>query len=391
VSKTNSTAKPAKPYGDFPLFPHATGRWAKKIRGKMHYFGKWEDPDGALQRYLDQKDDLHAGRTPRATGEEGFPVRDLCNRFLTSKRHQLDTRELSPRTFADYYQTCEIIVDKFGATRLVTDLRPEDFESLRVGLPSTWGPRRRGKTIQMIRSVFRYAVDEDLIDKVVKFGKQFRPPSKKTIRLHRAKNGKRMFEAAELRKILEAAALQLRAMVLLGVNCGYGNTDVATLPQSALDLEAGWVDFPRPKTAIPRRCPVWPETVAALKEAIANRPAPKDAADVELVFTTKYGRAWVKVVQTEGPDGKIKVTCNDAVSKEMAKLLKKLDINGHRSFYALRHTLETIGGEAWDQVALNAIMGHADPSVAADYRERISDERLKAVTEHVRQWLFAGA
>ena len=47
------------------MFPHATGRWAKKIRGKLHYFGKWEYPDGALTKYLAEKDDLHAGRKPR--------------------------------------------------------------------------------------------------------------------------------------------------------------------------------------------------------------------------------------------------------------------------------------------------------------------------------------
>src|SRR5262249_30149080 len=43
----------------------------------------------------------------------------------------------------------------------------------------------------------------------------------------------------EIRKLLGAAGVQLKAMLLLGINAGFGNSDCGNLPLSAVDLEAG--------------------------------------------------------------------------------------------------------------------------------------------------------
>ena len=132
-----------------------------------------------------------------------------------------------------------------------------------------------------------------------------------------------------------------------------------------------------------RRCPLWPETVAALRECVAKRRQPKDDADSHRLFITKQGRAYVRA-RTNG-------TNIDGIAQEFAKILKRLELQGNRrAFYALRHTFETVAGATRDQIAVNAIMGHAAASndMSAVYRERIDDDRLKDVADHVRGWLW---
>jgi integrase len=380
--------RPKKPYPDFPLTPHPSGAWQKKIRGKIHYFGRWAkrvngklvriDGDGwkeALQEYKKVADDLHACRTPRVQSD-GLTVADLCNRFLTAKLRQREAGEIGPRMFGEYKAATDRLVAMFGKARLVDDLAADDFEALRDALAKQYGPARLGTEIQIVRTVFKYAFESGLIDRPVRYGPQFRKPSTSVLRRHRAKQGPKLFVADEIRRLLDAASAPMRAMILLGINCGFGNSDCGNLPVSAVDLDAGMVDFPRPKTGIARRCPLWPETVAALRDSLEKRTEPKKEDDAALVFVTKYGESWAKDV------------ADSPITKEMRKLLNKLGIDGHRNFYALRHTFRTIADESKDQPAIDLIMGHTDPSMAGRYRERIDDNRLLAVAEHVRQWLF---
>lgn len=57
--------KPKIPFEGFPLFPHRSGQWAKKIKGKFWYFGVWADPQAALNKFNLQIEDIRMGNDPR--------------------------------------------------------------------------------------------------------------------------------------------------------------------------------------------------------------------------------------------------------------------------------------------------------------------------------------
>ncbi|MEZ5942887.1 MAG: tyrosine-type recombinase/integrase [Planctomycetaceae bacterium] len=362
--------KPRKPYPDFPLTAHNNGQWCKKIRGKVHFFGVWDDPDAALQNYCDVRDDLQAGRQPAKS--HGSTIRELVNSFLTRAKERHERSEISAKTFADYHMTSSLVVEYLGRNISVQSLRPTDFASFRHKLGQRYSVTALPKILTVIRMIFRWGYESEILDAPVRFGPDFKSPSKKSLRLHKASKGKKLFTAGEIQTLLSLASEPLKTMILLAINGGLGNTDVGTLTKSSLDLEHGWLEFPRRKTGIERRVPLWPETTEGLGQT--------DSGDSTLVFVTRNGNPYVWQRDEKS---------NDEVSKAFRRLLKRSNLTtGSRSFYALRHTFQTIGDEARDALATSAIMGHVDQSVAGQYREAISDERLRRVTDHVHDWLY---
>ena len=66
VSKRKQT-KLKKPFSSFPLTAHNNGQWCKKIRGKIYFFGIWQDSQTALEQYLRQAENLHARKQPKTS------------------------------------------------------------------------------------------------------------------------------------------------------------------------------------------------------------------------------------------------------------------------------------------------------------------------------------
>lgn len=395
-SASRKVSKPQKPYPDFPLTPHASGKWQKKIRNpitgksKIHYFGRWGrvvrgsmqrlPGDGwqeALELYKSQADDLHAGRTPRPKDPDGLTLRVLCNKYLNAKLRKKSAGEFSARSFQDVKKTTDRLIAFFGKDRLVDDIAADDFGQLRADMAKNWGPGRLSNEITRVKGVFKFAYDNALIDKPIRYGSEFKKPDKAVLRRHKAQSGKKMIDAETVHNLIEKADPQLKAMILLAVNCGYGNTDLSDLQQRMIDGD--WIDYPRPKTGIERRSPLWPETKEAIGAALAVRPDPADESDSDCVFLRANGKRWVRHTKKSRTDG---------IANEFTKLAREAGVRKGLGLYSLRHTFQSIADTARDPIATKYLMGHADPTMSGVYREFVSDENLIAVSNHVRAWLF---
>lgn len=362
-----------------PLWKHkATGQWCRKIAGKFFYFGT--DLEVALEEWLRVKDHLLAGKSaPPRPEDNPASIAVICDAFMEFKEGLLESGELQKRTFDRYHATCKYLVGKLGRHTLATQLTPMDFQKLRAKMAKHWGPVGLGNEIQIIRCIFKYAHDMELIEKPVKYGQGFAKPSKRMLRQARAEKGDRLVSPADVKALLKHAGPQLRAMTLLGLNAGLGNTDVALLPIKAIDFKRKWLRYPRPKTAIVREVPLWDRTVKALHAALKARPAPKSEDAADLVFIGDRGQTYIG-----GHKGY-------RVHQEFQRVTIKAGVD--RNFYDLRRSFQTIGEEGGDLVAVSAIMGHAPRSddMASVYRQRVSTERLLAVVQRVEEYYFPTA
>jgi len=357
---------------------HANGQWCKKINGKLYYFGPWADPDGALRRWQAEAPDLIAGREPTRGDSATLTVKTCVNAWLTYQKRRMESGEITDHTFGDYIRSGQYLLVVLGRRRHISAISPLDWATLRSRAGNDFqSPHTISKLITNIRQCFKWASEAGLIEQPVRFGPGFKPPSARSKRLARAAKGQRMFKPSQILRLRDAASDQVRAMILLGINGGFGNTDCAKLRIEAVELANAVIDYARVKTGVPRTVPLWPETTEILRAVIGDRSE-------GLVFLTKYGKPWVRsYINKKGN----RTICN-AVLQEFDKLRKKLKMNCQLSFYDLRHTFRTIADECRDDRACDRIMGHASQHISAVYVERIEIERLRRVTDHVQAWLI---
>lgn len=356
------------------LLTNRKGYWTKQIKGKRYYFGK--NYEKAVEEYKRQRPYIEIGMAPPGS-DDAVLLSDLLDEFLSNRKQRLQEGTLSQRTFDDYEDICDRIAECLPLKCHLVQLKPEHFDKLRSHLKSGKNRDVSAKThdrrLGYARAVFRFAaIDSRMIERPLPFTQALASVSKRELRKHRAKQPDRIISSAELDMAIKAGTIRMRAMILLAINGGYNNSDIARLPLSLVSSFPNVLEYPRRKTFFQRVTPLWPETIQAIKEWVNVRPDD----DRDYLFVSDSGKLFFEFHR------------NDQISKSFYRLLKRLKVYTlGKNFGALRTTFAEVGKEVGDDVALKALMGHSDGSqLYESYAKGIYLPRLLAITNHVRQW-----
>jgi integrase len=331
MSKRVKGDKPSKPYAAYPLHAHNSGQWAKRIRGKERYFGVWADPTAALNRYLAF---INGIPLPNAIDTVGRRV----DAFVAEKEAQHATGDIADETMREYKATCKVIADHYGRATPVENL---EYNSLRIALSKGKRVKTLGPVTLKRRLIIARMIFHDRSESV----RALKPPASKHLRAAKEAAGIKLYEAADLRKLIKAADNEFRWLLYLGINCAFGPKDCQHFPGP----DGEWHNFARVKTGIGRRCWLWPETVKALKH------------------------------QCEGWD-------RFNVAETFAALCESTGVVNH-GFYSLRRTFVTVA--VGTQPAVDRICGWAKGDMASIYRQKTFDDQIRAVAQSVRDWYLS--
>ena len=190
----------------------------------------------------------------------------------------------------------------------------------------------------------------------------------------------------ELERLFLVADVTNTALLMLGLNCGFGNMDIGTLKLCDIDLENGTVSHPRAKTGVERHFYLWPETVQILKIYLARhrgQPANKEVGKLVFVGKRRNPLCWEKI------DGQGRLKRSDGVRNRFQRLFEKagLDRKYGIGFYVLRHTYATvIGTQSNDLREVQAALGQLTFTQQETYRHDRQEKSISAQRK-VRQQL----
>jgi integrase len=400
--------------------------YKKMIRGKMYYFALGEcksesDTEGyykAIKEYVALRDKLdkqearevetliQAGKLPNGSTAELTLTSKLTNWaslesatrgdtaarelhqtidgliavYLERRKRLADSHQIELKTYtvekyllANWLSFCHYK----GKSSLPETLSPEFLGDYRDKLFTALAKGQASDShvhnnLRILKACLQWAYDEEYI-----------PALPRKIRDYarvKMESPKPLFYTVdEVKTLYNRASERTRLYILLGLNLGYTQVDIATLEHSMIDWQQGTITRQRHKTGQDQTAKLWPITQELLR---------KHATD------SKQGLALIGeggnplIVERINADGNpIKI---DAIALAYNRLTKKTGINGGRSFKTWRKVgADQIAKQFQDSPHLiDRYLGHSEKTVRKHYANNHFDELFKATDWLATVWGF---
>lgn len=348
------------------------GRWRKQINGQVYYFGFADSPNDTKAYRAAEDEYFQFRKKIEAASSVQIPlakatVTDVSEKFLQDLQDRYERGEVS----ASYLEKSRCCLDDFclfvqtqRRFSSIGELDLTDYRNHILTLPVSdkirkkISPQTAKGRLATVRTLYRWAwrmhVVENMPRNLEGYANVELPDPKAEI-----------FTLDELKTLWQKATPRVRCWMLLALNCGFYQGDIAELTASEVDWAEGRITRKRSKTGVLGSFKLWQTTLDHMLEQ--REPEAKDDERLFLTRPRFDGEAIVPLVTEKIVDGTVRRT--DAVKTGFWKLLRKIGINSGRSFSSLRNTGASMIDEI-DPLVTELYLSHATVGMKKHYVKR---------------------
>lgn len=353
------------------------GRWRKQVEGTVFYFGRGKSKTdsrsyiAAEKKYFEflAEREKTKGVVKRVSS---LSMREFGEKFLQYNFSRYKRNEISASRFEKLRITVDGFVNYLGPKHALANLCEMDLEDYKthvLSLPvspctkkpiSIWTAKTR---LDILKLLIKWGYKVALIDQLPRnldgYSRVKLPaPIIKT------------FTNGEIKMLYKNANDRMKTWICLALNCAMGQSDIANLRVSEVNLSEGRIIRDRTKTGVHTQFALWDTTIEMLKKMGNLDGKPEDR-----VFLSQNGLPLVyeKYVGT-------KLTKTDAVRLAFCRLTTTTGLPNGRGFYTLRKSAAT-ATEKINPAVTEMFLGHAERGLKRYYAHRDWDRLDSAVLE----------
>lgn len=289
-------------------------------------------------------------------------IDDLITRYLEARKVRLGskTKPLSHASYqSDVYRLNAFKDFCAKKSRLSLALSPENLGDYKDGLiTSSEGAVSVRHKLRTVKALLMWAYDAELVETLPRSIKKYND-----IPLPEPKP--EFFTLKEVQTLYKEASPPVRLWILLGLNCGFTQSDISSLSPDMVDWDRGIIARDRQKTGVESEHKLWPLTLKMLREQAGPGP---------LLLTRQDGQPLIRqAIREDGMPSK-----TDIVSHRFGLLKKKTGIT--LSFKHFRKTSANAIAEKFQDKPwlVELFLAHTDPRMRKHYTKQHYDDLHKA-------------